>query len=146
MENRKEQLEEFFASYAARFNAAFTGNESDPEATANCFAESFIEASPKGIVAKKNDSEFLEKIPQLYAMYKSIGITAMEIESTDVTLLDDLHAMVRAHWVARYTKDGKNDSVGFRITYLLQLQGQQYRIFTYITGDEEATLKELGLI
>lgn len=142
----KEKIIAFFNEYAARFNAAISGKETDASETTRCFADYFVESSPAGIIGGKNDDSFKEKIPEGYAHYKEIGITAMNILSKDITILDAIHAMAKIHWRSDYTKPDKSTGgIEFDVIYFLNTK-DDIKIFAYITGDEQAALKEHGLI
>jgi len=141
-------MKTFFADYERRFNRALNDpSEIDVEATAEVFAECFVEANPNGVACGRNDAEFRAQIPKGYAFYRSIGTKAMKIVSLVATHFDDRHAYVRVQWEALYIKkDGSEESVGFEVIYLVQMQGKEPRIFGYITGDEQKVLSEKGLI
>ena len=104
MDNRKTELEIFFNHYADRFNQCLKEGVVDAEETAASFADCFVEASPIGITCGKNDENFRKMIPQGYEFYKSIGITSMDINAKEITLLDEYHAMVKVKWTSRFTK------------------------------------------
>lgn len=142
----KENIESFFNDYAARFNEAVAGKETDASETARCFADYFVESSPAGVIGGKNDDSFKEKIPEGYAHYKDIGITAMNILSKEISIIDEFHAMAKIHWQSVYRKkDGKEGVIEFDVTYFLNTK-DGVKIFAYVTGDEQAALKEHGLI
>jgi hypothetical protein len=82
-----------------------------------------------------------------YAFYKNIGITSMDIVSKKITLLDDFHIMVKVRWKSNFLKrDGLKSSIEFENIYFNQTRDTQPKVFAYITGDEQAALKEAGLI
>lgn len=141
-------LKDFFAAYEARTNKALQDPpEVDAEATADAFAECFVEASPKGVSCGKNDEQFREVIPKGFDFYRSLGTKAMKIVSLETTPLDDLHAVARVHWEAFYErKDGRKERIGFDVIYLVQQLGDKPRIFAYVTGDEEQLYREKGLV
>ena len=71
----------------------------------------------------------------------------MEIISKQITLLDDFHAMVKVYWKSNFIKkDGSNGSIEFANIYFTQTRENQHKVFAYITGDEQAVLREFGLI
>lgn len=147
MENRKQVLSDFFSGYEQRFNEFLKGETLEVESTVRSFSACFIEASPLGVVCAPNDLEFRSMISKGYEFYRSAGITAMNILSKDITLLDDLHAMVKVHWNSRFTRrDGVQGAIEFDVIYLLQTNDNLPKIFAYITGDEQTALKENGLI
>lgn len=141
------RLENFFDRYAERLNKFLIDGSLNAEETAECFSECFIESSPVGVICGKNDEQFRKAIPQGYAFYKSIGILSMHILSKVLTVLDDHHAMVKVHWISEFTrKDNSKGSIEFDVIYFLRTMGEELKIFAYIAGDEQAALKENGLI
>jgi hypothetical protein len=147
MDNRIEQLEIFFNQYAERFNNALNNENPNIYETANAFADCFIEASPLGVTCGRNDEQFRAVIPQGYAFYKSIGVTSMDIISKETTVLDYIHSMTKVHWKTTFVKQDKSKtSIEFDVIYFTRSKGDEHKIFTYITGDEQKALKENGLV
>lgn len=147
MDAMKQELENFFDAYEARFNDALKGLPVDLEGTTAAFADTFIEASPKGIVCGENDDTFREAIPKGYDFYRSIGTKAMRIVWRNITPLDDYHALVKIHWQGLYDKaDGGEEKIDFDVIYFVQMLNAAPKIFAYITGDEQKVLQERGLI
>ena len=147
MSKRKKNVEEFFSNYEAHFNKALSNEHITTEEMAQFFEDCFIESSPVGVICGKNDEQFRTAIPQGYAFYRSIGISSMDILSKEITVLDSYHAMVKVHWNSGFVK--KDRSMGnteFDVIYFLQTKEEHLKIFAYVTGDEQAALKENGLI
>jgi hypothetical protein len=144
---QQHEIENFFNRYEARVNDALSGTEPDLDETVNSFASEFIEASPAGVVSAKNDKKFRKAISQGWNFYKQVGIRTMDILSLQITILDNLHAIVKVHWNSTFVR--KNETKGdiaFDVFYLLQKTGDDLRIFAYITGDEQQALKDEGLL
>jgi len=141
-------LQAFFAAYATRMTSALADPPAiDIEATAAAFASCFVEASPNGVVCGKNDDQFRAVIPKGLEFYRSIGTRWMKIIGLAVTILDDHHAMAKVHWQAFFLrKDGSDELLDFDVIYLVQLLGDQPKIFGYITGDEQKALREKRLL
>lgn len=140
-------IERFFEAYAAQFARALADPpEVDAEATAAAFADCFVEAGPRGVVCGRNDGTFRAQIPQGYAFYRGIGIRSMAVATLVPSQLDARHWGVRVGWSAAYERDGKAGTVAFEVVYLLQMTGAGPKIFAYVTGDEEAELRRLGLL
>jgi hypothetical protein len=140
-------IERFFEAYAAQFARALADPaDVDVEATAAAFADCFVEAGPRGVTCGRNDEAFRAQIPQGYAFYRRIGIRSMRIASLVPTRLDAGHWGVRLGWSAAYASGSAEGTVEFEVLYLLQMTGNGPNIFAYITGDEEAELRRLGLI
>lgn len=148
VKNYTPLLKKFFSEYEERMNKALTDSpEVDVEATANAFADCFIEASPKGVMCGKNDEQFRIQIPKGLEFYRAIGTKAMKIIDLDIHSLDDFHAMVKVYWRAEYKKkDNTKKVIDFDVIYLLQILHSAPKIFAYITGDEEKVLQDKGLI
>jgi hypothetical protein len=148
MENTKQTLDAFFEQYAARINRALgISPVVDVDASTAAFAESFVEASPKGIVGGKNDEEFRQAISQGLGFYRSIGTKSMTIKRKTINRLDDYHWMVKVHWLACYRKQDSSETfIEFDVIYLLQMLDECPKIFAYITGDEEKVHQEHGLV
>ncbi|CAG5071363.1 hypothetical protein DYBT9623_03406 [Dyadobacter sp. CECT 9623] len=145
MEDINDDIQAFFEGYEKRFEEGLAG-QAVAEDTARVFADFFVEASPVGISGGKNDAQFLEAVPKGYEFYRSIGITKMEIRQIDITELNEMHYLVDVRWESFYEKDGSEDSMEFSVIYFLQNRKSELKIFAYITGDEQAVLKERGLV
>lgn len=142
----KDEISAFFDNYATLFNEGITTGRPAVDKIQNCFAEYFVESSPVGIMGGKNDESFAQKIPQGYEHYQAIGIYQMEILSKDIKTIDEFHAMATINWSSSYKKDnGDKGVIVFDVTYLVNMKNDP-KIFAYITGDEQAVLKEHGLV
>lgn len=147
MKTNKKIIEDFFKAYEKSFQKAIEGTPFDPKILAANFTGSFLQASPKGVMTGKNDKKFLETLPKIYEHYRLIGTQSMKIGEQVVIPIDELHSMVKIHWLSAYLrKDGKKITIDFDVHYLLQHIGGQVKIFAFIAGDEEKVMKEHGLI
>ena len=147
MDKRIQQLNDFFNLYAERFNNAIKGETPDIEGTVKSFSGYFIAANPLGVTCGNNNEDFKTAISQGYAFYKSIGVTSMDIVSLETTILNVFHEMTKIRWKCGYTKkDNSKGSIEFENFYFTQTKENEHKIFAYITGDEQAVLKENGLI
>ena len=147
MDQREQLINIFFIHYKNVFNKAIKENMPDAEPTVELFSNCFIAADPSGINCGRNDETFLDAMQKGYAFYKNIGITSMEIVSSQITLLNDFHAMAQIHWKSNFiSKNGQKGSIEFNNIYFIQTRENQHKVFAYITGDEQAALKQKGLI
>jgi hypothetical protein len=141
------EIENFFNRYEARFNDVLAGGEPDIDETVNSFAAWFIEANPAGVTVGKNDKKFKKTIGEGWSFYKSVGIRSMDIRSTQITILDALHALAKVHWNCSFERENKTKGdLSFDVFYLIQKKEEAIRIFAYITGDEQQALKDAGLV
>ena len=144
---RQQQIDAFFNDYSDTFNRSLTGSMPDAAHTAALFSNCFVAASPLGVNCGQNDAAFRQVMKKGYAFYKSIGITSMDIIAKDITTLDDFHTMARIRWRSKFTrKDGQQGSLEFQNIYFVQTRNDEHKVFAYITGDEEAALKDMDLI
>lgn len=147
MTDFNQKISVFFDDYARRFQSAIDGVQPDVEGTAGSFANVFLEASPVGIRCASNDAAFREAIPKGYDFYKKIGTNKMEIGHKEITPLDNLHALVKIHWLSSYLKkDHSKVAIEFDVFYIVQVQDVLVKIFCYITGDEQKALAAYGLL
>ena len=72
----------------------------------------------------------------------------MDIVLLETAILDGFHEMTKIRWKCSYTTKDNNlhGSIEFENFYFTQTKEREHRIFAYITGDEQAALKEKGLI
>lgn len=147
MSKKKKQIEEFFSAYQSHFNRGLASDDSDvSKKITSFFAPCFVESGPSGVICGKNDTQFLERIGEGFAFYKSIGSTGMNIISKDITLIDEFHALARIYWRYSYSKDNLPGTIDFNTTYVVSLLEGEVKIFAYMTGDEHKALREKGLI
>jgi hypothetical protein len=148
MNKRIQLLHDFFHANANRFTNAINGETPDIDGTVKSFSECFIAATPLGVTCGNNNEDFKTAMSQGYTFYKTIGVTSMEIVFLETTILDGFHEMTKIRWNCGYSKK-KNNSKGnieFENFYFTQTRENEPKIFAYITGDEQAALKEHGLI
>jgi hypothetical protein len=134
VQNRRREVEEFFAGYEARVNAAL----GEPPLVD-------VEAHPSGVTHFEKE-QFRAAIPQVFERQRSIGSKSMRMVSLEVTPVDDHHWAGKVRWEARYERGHRGCAcrvrrdiprpVGRRTTADLRLH----------RGDEEGFLKEKGLI
>lgn len=82
-----DRIRDFFTAHEQRFSQALAGKV-DVESTAAAFTDSFLEASPKGVMVGTNDAHFREKIPAGMEFYRKIGTRRMEVVAVSITALD----------------------------------------------------------
>ena len=142
----KDKLDTFFVAYEKLYNDALQSDKVDVFATADCFANCFVESSPAGVFCGSNDKEFKTKIRQGYRYYRSIGTQSMHITDKKVTVLDAYHTMVKISWRAGVVKKNLEElTIDFKVIYFLVNTDNKFRIFAYIAEDEQKIFKELGL-
>ena len=55
--------------------------------------------------------------------------------------------MIKVQWKSNFAKtDGSEGSIEFENIYFTQTKENQHKVFAWITGDEQAALKEHGLV
>lgn len=147
MKNEEQKINDFFDHYCEVFNRAIEEENPDIEQTVALFSPCFIAANPMGVNCGQNNEAFRDAMQKGYSFYKNIGITSMDIVSRNITPLDEFHSMIKVRWKSNFVKeDGVKGSIEFENIYFTQTKGSQHKVFAYITGDEQAALKEAGLI
>lgn len=136
----------FFERYERLFNRSL-GGDMDMDEVAALYASEFIAASPAGVMAGKNDDRLKEVMAQGYARYRAIGTKDMRIRHIHLCPLDDHHCVVHVAWTATYARDGQPDvSIDFDVHYFVQKLAGEPKVFGWVSGDEQESLKKHGII
>ena len=129
-----------------RFFMRALGGDLDPAEAAALYASEFIAATPAGVMGGRNDETCREAMAKGYEHYRAIGTKAMKIRAVRVSPIDELHCVAHVAWKATYARDGRDDvSIDFVVHYLVQTRGGEPKVFGWISGDEEALLKQHGV-
>lgn len=139
-------LKAFFERYESLFNRALAG-KADMDEVAALYAPEFIAASPAGVMAGKNDDQLRQVMAQGYARYRAIGTKGMHVREVRLSPIDELHCLAHVAWTATYAREGQPDvAIDFEVHYLIQQLDGEPKVFGWVSGDEEALLKEHGVI
>ncbi|HEU5291407.1 MAG TPA: hypothetical protein VFU05_12235 [Cyclobacteriaceae bacterium] len=140
------RIDDFFSRYALSMNSALFDAEVDLQPITDSFSGYVVGANPFGVFGGSNSDAFKNSILEGVKSYKKMGIISMNIQSTEVTMLNEFHAMVKVNWKSFYEKNGKTGEIPFENIYLIQLLNNIPRIFAFITGDEQTELRKHNLI
>lgn len=132
-----------FDRYESLFNRTLAGEAGMDEGAA-LYAPEFIAATPAGVMTGKNDEGLKRAMAQEYARNRKIGTKGMRIRGIRLSPLDEFHCVAHVAWTANYTKDGKEIAIDFEVHYLVQKLGAETKVFGWVSGDEEAVLRERG--
>jgi hypothetical protein len=119
----------------------------DKEETAALYAAEVIAASPAGVRSGRNDETFRQVLAQGYEHYRAIGTRAMRIRALRITPIDAHHCLAHVAWRALYARDDLPETaVDFDVHYLVQVLDGAARVFGWVAGDEEAALRQHGVV
>jgi hypothetical protein len=142
----KEDVQELFQQYQEFFRNAIK-DEMDMEQGAAFYATAVIGAAPAGVMVAQNDEQFRLVMQQGFDAYREMGTKDMRIRGIDITPIDELHCLTRVSWTTVYDRgDYPDTSIDFDVYYLVQQVQETPKIFGWISGDEQAVLKEHGII
>lgn len=142
----EQAVRTLFARYERFFERALQGGI-DMDEVASLYASDFIAASPAGVLSGRNDDSFRQAMAQGYAHYRAIGTKEMRIRHIRLSPMDERHCVAHVAWTARYARDGRADTrIDFDVHYLVQVLDGQARVFGWVTGDEQAVLKQHGIV
>lgn len=135
-----------FERYERFFNKSL-GGKVDMNELASLYASEFIGAAPAGVRAGKNDDQFKQAMAQGYDHYRAVGTKEMRIRNIRLSPIDELHCVAHVAWTATYArKDHPDVAIDFDVHYLVQmLDGEQPKVFGWVSGDEQALLKKHGI-
>ena len=135
-----------FERYQRSFNRALAG-DFDLDKARSFYASEFIAASPAGVVAGKNDDQLGPIMEQGYERYRAMGTKEMRMRDIRLSPMDEHHCVAHIAWTAIYSRqDAPDISIDFDVHYLVQKLNGEPRIFGWVSGDEQALLKEHGLV
>ena len=139
-------VRKLFERYERVFEASLHG-DGDMDEVAALYASEFIAASPGGVMTGKNDEQLKQVMAQGYAHYRAIGTKEMRIRGLRISPMDEHHCVAHVAWRATYArKDQSEVAIDFDVHYLVQQLGAEPKVFGWISGDEQALLKEHGVI
>ncbi|MDP2334462.1 MAG: nuclear transport factor 2 family protein [Reyranella sp.] len=143
MEN---SVKELFERYAKLFRMALA-DEVDMDEVASSYAAAFVAASPAGIHVGQNDEDLKQAMRQGFENYRRIGTKDMRLRHVRIAPIDEHHCLAHVAWTALYDRGSEPDiSIEFDVHYLVQQLEDAPRIFGWISGDEQAVLKQHGII
>ncbi len=135
-----------FERYQRSFNRALLDDVDMDEATA-FYASEFIAASPAGVMTGKNDDQLKQIMAQGYAGYRSTGTKQMRVRDLRLSRMDEHHCVAHVAWTAVYARpDAPDIEIDFDVHYLVQKLDGEPKIFGWVSGDEQAVLKEHGIV
>ena len=142
----EKSVRTLFERYARVFNTSLQG-EVDMDDVAALYATEFIAASPAGVMTGKNDERLKQVMAQGYARYRAIGTKEMRIRGLRISPMDEHHCVAHVAWRAIYArKDQPDVAIDFDVHYLVQQLGAEPKVFGWVAGDEQALLKEHGIV
>ena len=138
-------VKNLFDRYEQLFNQSLAGAE-DMDAVASLYASEFIGASPAGVRAAKNDDELKRVMAHGHGYYRQIGTKEMRIRDIRIAPIDDHHCVAHVAWTATYARDDLPETkIDFDVHYFVQTLDAESKVFGWVTGDEQALLKERGI-
>jgi hypothetical protein len=142
----EESVNWLFERYRDFFCKAIKG-EADMDALVSSYASAFIAASPAGVMTGQNDDQLKQTMQQGFEHYRQIGTKDMRIRNVRISPVDEHHCVAHVAWTAIYTrKDQPDVAIDFEVHYLIQKLQEEPKIFGWIAGDEQAVLKQHGVI
>lgn len=142
----EEQVRALFRRYQEFFMNSLAGRF-DRDAVKALYASEFIDASPAGVMAGKNDEALIAAMAQGYEHYRKIGTKEMTVRGIRISPVDDLHCVAHVAWTAVYQRDDlPRTAIDFDVHYLVQVRDGEAKVFGWMAGDENALLKERGVI
>ena len=142
----EDAVRTLFERYERCFNQAL-GGEIDMDEVASLYASDFIAATPAGVMTGRNNERLRQVMAEGYARYRAMGTKAMRIRAIRLSPMDDHHCVAHVAWTATYAREGQPGiSIDFDVHYLVQMLDGAPKVFGWVSGDEEALLKQHGVI
>jgi hypothetical protein len=143
----EEAVRKLFERYQRLFRQALDGN-ADLEDVASSYASGFVAASPSGVRVGENGEQLKEVMKRGFEHYRQIGTKDMRLRDIRIVPIDEQHCLAQVAWTAIYDRGADPVvSIDFQVHYLVQqIDPAPPKIFGWISGDEQAVLKEHGIL
>ncbi|MBR0858432.1 nuclear transport factor 2 family protein [Bradyrhizobium liaoningense] len=142
MEN---SVRELFERYGRLFRMALE-DAVDMDEVVSSYAAAFVAASPAGVSVGQNDEQLKRMMQQGFERNRRIGTKDMRLRNVRISPIDEHHCLAHVAWTAVYDRGGEPDvSIDFEVHYLVQQLEDGPKIFGWISGDEQAVLKQHGI-
>lgn len=139
------RVRDLFERYERFFNRSLNGDVDMDEVSA-LYASEVIAASPAGVITSTND-QLKQVMAQGYARYRAMGTKAMRLRDVRLSPVDDHHCIAHVAWTATYTRKDRPDVViDFEVHYFIQQLDGKPKVFGWVSGDEQALLREHGIV
>jgi hypothetical protein len=111
------------------------------------YAPEFIAATPAGVVTGKNDEDLKHVMARGYANYRAMGMKDMRIRGLRISPIDEQHCVAHVGWTASYARDNHPDiAIDFEVHYFVREVNSDPKVFGWVSGDEQAVLREHGIV
>lgn len=142
----EESVTKLFDRYQELFCKAIQG-DADMDRIMSSYASALIGAAPAGVMVSQNDDQFKQVLRQGFEHYRQIGTKDMRIRSVHISPIDERHCVAHVAWTATYArKDQLDVMIDFDVHYFVQKLDGEPKIFGWVSGDEQAILKQHGII
>lgn len=139
-------VRKLFERYERSFNESL-GGDTDMREVASLYASRFIAATPSGVMTGQNNDQLKAVMAQGYARYRAIGTKAMRIRNLRLSPIDGQHCVAHVEWSATYARKDQPDVViDFDVHYFVRTVDGKSKVFGWVSGDEQAFLREHGII
>lgn len=140
------QYKLFFQNYVNAYNQGLKGHL-DSAVIRSFFTEHFLAAGPDSVETGSNNTFFAETVKKAYSFYQKIGTQELHMRNLVVTPIDRYHDMVKVYYRADYSPLGTpTKSLDFDVTYFMQTNEGDPKIFGFVAGDEMEAYRDAGLV
>lgn len=141
----EEDVQHFFGVYQKLSQQALEGKDNLDKLT-DLFAPQFIYSSPFGVEIGDNRDNITHLIRSKIQEMRGKGQKQIEIDSMEVIIVDEVHAMPKVTWEATYDLNGRTVKVKYVIGYMLKYLDGVIRLYGWMaTGDQDDALRKVGI-
>ena len=139
-------VRKLFERYERLFMESLGGNK-DMREVASLYASKFIAATPAGVMTGKNDDQLKQVMAQGYARYRAIGTKEMRLRNVRLSPIDEHHCVAHVEWTATYARKDQPDlAIDLEVHYFVRTLHGKSKVFGWVSGDEQAVLRQHGII
>jgi hypothetical protein len=95
----------------------------------------------------KNDEQLTQVMAQGYERYRAMGTKEVRLRDVRISPIDGHHCVAHVAWRATYARPGREDvAIDFDVHYFIQKLDEEPKVFGWVSGDEEALLRQRGVL
>src|SRR5688572_16736826 len=137
-------VSQVFERYERVFNQAL-GGDTDVREAAALDASCLISATPPGVMTGRTNEQLKQVMAQGYTAQRAIGTKEVSIRDGRSSPIDEHNCVAHVEWTATYArKEPPNVATAFDVPYFVRTIQGKSKVFAWVSGDEQALLREHG--
>ena len=135
-----------FERYERFFNKSLRGPLAAADAP-SLLASASLAAPPAWLMTGQHAVHSKQVMSKVYAPYRMLVTKEMRIRTPRLSPIDEHHCVAHVAWTATFARKRQPDvAIDFDVHYFVQRLDGTSKVFGWASGDEQALLKEHGIV